>query len=126
MMQQLYKTEKIFRIANPNNTTSKYIINKRMVDDKTGEVNKFNDITVGKYDVVVVTGSTLPTNRYAQLELYMDAYKNGVIDRQEVLKKTEVFDMEGVMQRTDAIGRMEAQIKQQQEELRNLNQILIK
>tara|TARA_R100000353_G_scaffold4149_1_gene6216 strand:- start:1002 stop:3089 length:2088 start_codon:yes stop_codon:yes gene_type:complete len=120
MMQQLYKTEKIFRIANPNNTTSKYIINKRMVDDKTGEVSKFNDITVGKYDVVVVTGSTLPTNRYAQLELYMDAYKNGVIDRQEVLKKTEVFDMEGVMQRTDAIGRMEAQIKQQQEELKKL------
>ena len=28
--------------------------------------------------------------------------------------------MEGVMQRTDAIGRMEAQIKQQQEELKKL------
>tara|TARA_E500000305_G_scaffold109802_2_gene115780 strand:+ start:1063 stop:3162 length:2100 start_codon:yes stop_codon:yes gene_type:complete len=120
MMQQLYKTEKVFRIANPNNTTSKYMINKKMVDDKTGEINKFNDITIGKYDVIVVTGSTLPTNRYAQLELYMDAYKNGVIDRQEVLKKTEVFDMEGVMERTDAIGKMEGQIKQQQEELKKL------
>ena len=120
MMQQLYRTEKIIRIANPNNTTSKYLINKRMVDDKSGEIKKFNDITVGKYDVIVVTGSTLPTNRYAQLELYMDAYKNGVIDRQEVLKKTEVFDMEGVMQRTDAIGKMENQIKQQQEELKKL------
>ena len=120
MCQQLYKSEKLFRLINPNQTMSEYMINKRMVDDKTGEINKINDIGVGAYDVVVVTGSTLPTNRYAQLELYMDAYKNQIIDRQEVLKKTEVFDVEGVMQRTDYIGQLEQQLEQLQEQIKDL------
>ena len=91
MMQQLYTEEKTIRILKPN-----------------------------KYDVIVVTGSTLPTNRYAQLELYMDAYRNGIIDKQEVLKKTEVFDMEGVMERTDVIGQLQGQLQQAQEQIKKL------
>ena len=81
---------------------------------------EFSASGVGKYDVIVVTGSTLPTNRYAQLELYMDAYKNGIIDRNEVLKKTEVFDMEGVMQRTDMIDKLTGQLKQATTEIKKL------
>ena len=98
MMQQLYTTQKVFRLLQPNNS--------------------INDITVGKYDVVVVTGSTLPTNRMAQLEMYMDAYEKGIIDKQEVLKKTEVFDMEGVMQRTDLIQQLQQQIQQATETIK--------
>jgi hypothetical protein len=119
MMQQLYKEEKIIRLLKPNNSMSEYVINKRLYDDK-GNTKILNDIGVGKYDVVVVTGSTLPTNRYAQLELYMDAYKNGIIDKQEVLKKTEVFDMEGVMQRTDMIAQLQQQVQQAGEQIKKL------
>ena len=121
LMQQLYQTEKIIRVAQPNNSLTEYAINKKLFDDKTNEVTIFNDIAVGKYDVVIVTGSTLPTNRYAQLELYMDAYKNGIIDKQEVLKKTEVFDMEGVLQRTDLIAQLQQQLQQSQEQIKKLS-----
>ena len=121
MCQQLYKSEKLFRLINPNNSMSEFMINKRMVDDKSGEIRILNDIGVGAYDVIVVTGSTLPTNRYAQLELYMDAYKNGIIDRMEVLKKTEVFDIEGVLQRTDTIGKLEQQLEQAEEQIKELS-----
>ena len=120
LMQQLYSIEKTFRVVNPNNSMSEYVINKRLYDDKTGELQVFNDITVGMYDVVVVSGSTLPTNRYAELEFYMDAYQKGLVDRQEVLKKTEVFDIEGVMQRTDEIQKLQSMVKQQQEEIKSL------
>ena len=120
LIQQLYTTEKIFRIVQPNNSMNKYIINKRLVDDKTGEIKIMNDITIGKYDVIVVSGSTLPSNRYAELEFYMDAYQKGIIDRQEVLKKTEVFDMEGVMQRTDMIAQLQQALQQSQEETKRL------
>jgi TolA-binding protein len=91
-----------------------------MFDEKTQEIKVINDITVGKYDVVVVTGSTLPTNRMAQLEMYMDAYKNGIIDKQEVLKKTEVFDMEGVLQRTDLIQQLQSQLSQATETIKQM------
>ena len=120
MMQQLYTTEKIFRVVQPNNTTSEYMINKRMYDDKSQEIEVMNDITIGKYDVVVVAGSTLPTSRYAELEFYMDAYAKGLIDQQEVLKKTEIFDMEGVMQRTDMIGQLQSQLQQAMEQIKSL------
>ena len=120
LMQQLYTSRKIFRVIQPNNSMSEYVINKKLVDDKTGEIKVMNDITIGKYDVIVVTGSTLPSNRYAELEFYMDAYQKGLIDRQEVLKKTEVFDMEGVLQRIDMIAQLQQQVKAQEEQIKKL------
>ena len=120
LMQQLYTTQKIFRVIQPNNSLNEMVINKKLVDDKTGEIQVVNDITVGKYDVVYVSGSTLPTNRYAELEFYMDAYSKGLIDRQEVLKKTEVFDMEGVLERIDVINQLQQQLKGLEEQNKQL------
>ena len=67
-----------------------------------------------------MSGSTLPSNRYAELEFYMDAYQKGIIDKQEVLKKTEVFDMEGVMERTDIIQQLQQQLEGAQEQIKQL------
>jgi len=120
LMQELYQAEKIVRIVQPNNSLSEVAINKKLYDDKTGEVSVINDISRGSFDVVVVTGSTLPTNRYAQLEMYMDAYEKGIIDKKEVLKKTEVFDMEGILERTDIVGQLQGQVKQQEEQIKKL------
>ena len=120
LMQQLYTTRKIFRVVQPNNSLSEYVINKQLVDDKSNEIEVVNNITVGRYDVVYVAGSTLPSNRYAELEFYMEAYKNGIIDKQEVLKKTEVFDMEGVLQRTDIIAQLQGQLEQAGEQIKKL------
>ena len=120
LMQQLYTTRKVFRVVQPNNSLSEYMLNKKLVDDKTGEIQIINNITIGKYDVIVVAGSTLPTNRYAELEFYMDAFAKGLIDRQEVLKKTEVFDIEGVMQRMDTIAQLQQQLQSSQEQIKKL------
>ena len=120
LMQQLYTTQKIFRVVQPNNSLSEYVINKKLVDDKSEEIQIVNDIGVGLYDIIVVAGSTLPTNRYAELEFYMDAYAKGLIDRQEVLKKTEVFDIEGVMERTDTIAQLQQQLQSASEEIKKL------
>jgi len=120
LMQQLYQEEKVIRLVQPNNTTSEYLINKNYYDDFTDSIQKFNDIGIGSYDAVIVTGSTLPTNRYAQLELYMDAYRNGLIDKEEVLKKTEIFDVEGVLMRTDTIEQLQSQLQGAQEQIKKL------
>jgi hypothetical protein len=120
LMQQLYQAEKVVRIVQPNNSLTEFAINKRLYDDKSGELEVVNDISRGTYDVIVVTGSTLPTNRYAQLEMYMDAYEKGVIDKTEVLKKTEVFDIEGVMSRTDMVMQLQAQAKESEKKIKEL------
>ena len=118
--QQLYKKEKVFRIVQPNNSMTEYVVNKRLYDDKSNEISIFNDLSVGCYDIVLVAGSTLPTNRYAELEFYMEAYKMGIVDRQEVLKKTEVFDAPGVLQRVDEVGKLQQALKQSQDMIKKL------
>ena len=120
LMQQLYTTRKVFRVVNPNNSLSEFTINMQLVDDKTNEVKIFNDITIGKYDVICVAGSTLPSNRYAELEFYKDAFQMGLIDRKEVLKKTEVFDAEGVEKRMDTITKLNQALQGAQQEIKKL------
>ena len=110
----------MIRLLQPNNSLTEYTINKRIYDDKGDVVETLNNVSKGKYDVILVPGSTLPTNRYAQLEMYMDAYKNGIIDRIEVLKKTEVFDIEGVLKRTDEVDNLKQQLEQAQENIKKL------
>ena len=44
----------------------------------------------------------------------------GLIDRQEVLKKTEVFDAEGVQQRMDVIAKLQQSLQGAQEQIKKL------
>ena len=120
LCQEHYTIRKTFRIVQPNNSMTEYAINNKMYDDKSGEISTINDITKGSYDITVVSGSTLPNNRYMELELYMEAYKNGLIDNVEVLKKTDIFDMEGVLERSDMTNQLKGMVQQQQEEIKRL------
>jgi len=120
MAQEHYTIRKVFRVVQPNNSMSEFAINSRMYDDKSGEIKTLNDISKGKYDLFVRAGSTLPSNRYMELELYMDAYRNQIIDNVEVLKKTDVFDTEGVLQRTSYIQQLEQTVQQMDEKIKTL------
>jgi len=119
--QELYGMEKIVRIIQPNNSMTEYAINQRLYDEYGNVIDVVNDLSRAKYDVIIVSGSTLPSNRYAQLDFYMEAYQAGIIDKREVLKKTEVFDYEGVMQRTDEIAQLQAALEEAQNKIKELS-----
>lgn len=121
MMQQLYTEEKVIRLINPDGTIQRSVINEPMYEDYTMAIHgKLNDITVGKYDIIIASGSTLPSNRWAQFEYYMELYKAGVIDQEELLKKTEVVDVEGVLDRHSIINQLQGQLSQAEEEIKKL------
>ena len=120
-IQQLYTEQKMIRIVNPNNSITEFMVNQRLYDDKTKEIKAIeNNIAVGQYDVKILVGSTLPSNRYAELELHMSAYQNGLIDKQEVLKKTDIYDIEGVLQRFGEIAQLSGQLEQATEHIKKL------
>jgi hypothetical protein len=50
----------------------------------------------------------------------MNLYEKGIIDQQEVLKQTEVADTEGVLKRTSIINQLQAQVQQQEEQIKEL------
>jgi hypothetical protein len=118
--RSVYREEKIIRIVEPNNAITEVSMNSIKYDELGREIAKFNDISQGQYDVIVVSGSTLPSNRYAQMEYYMEMYKNGLIDQVEVLKKSEMVDAEGVLERIGYIRQLESQMQQLQEEVKKL------
>ena len=116
-----YTYKKSIRIVQPNNDITEFTINKRMYSDKTKELQSIqNDIGIGQFDIRVIGNSTLPSNRYGELDLYMAAYQQGIIDRVEVLKKTDIFDKEGVLQRIDDLQKLQQMVQQQEEMIKKL------
>tara|TARA_A100001391_G_scaffold339_2_gene777 strand:- start:5763 stop:7763 length:2001 start_codon:yes stop_codon:yes gene_type:complete len=117
-----YTFEKSFRIVQPNNDITEFTINNRLYDDKKKEILTIqNDITSGQFDVRIMAGSTMPSNKYAEYQMYMEAYQLGLIDKVEALKKTEIYDKEGVLQRTGEVQRLQSIIGQLQDQIKELS-----
>jgi len=116
-----YTFQKTFRVVQPNNDLNEFTINE-LYDDKSNEiVSMQNDITLGQYDIRVIGNSTLPSNRWGEWSVYMEAYQNGLIDRTEALKKTEIFDKQGVMERISEISQLQQQLQQAQAQIKELS-----
>ena len=78
-------------------------------------------MVIGQYDIRIIGNSTMPSNKWGEWNIYMEAYQAGLIDRTEALKKTEIFDKEGVMQRTDIINQLQQQLQGAQEQIKKLS-----
>jgi len=119
LMQQIYTEEKVIRLVQPNGLEKEERFNFFKEMDN-GDVMRFHDVTLGRYDVKVVSGSTLPTNRMAMLNTYMQMYQAGLIDQVEVLKKSELVDIDGVLARSGQAAQMAQQMQMLQEELKKV------
>ena len=117
-----YNYQKTFRIVQPNNDIDEYTVNKRLLDDKSKELLQIeNDITNNRFDIRVIGNSTMPSNKWGEWNIYMEAYKAGLIDRVEALKKTDIFDKQGVLQRTDVINQLQQQLEGANKQIKKLN-----
>jgi len=117
-----YKFQKTFRIVQPNNDITEFSVNMRLYDDKSQAIGAVeNDITIGQHDIRIISGSTLPSNKVAEYNMYLDAYKLGLVDDVEVLKKSEIFDKEGVLQRKGKMAQMANYISQLENQVKKLS-----
>ena len=121
LIQATYTSMKVLRLLQPNHKPKEIKINEPVYDDISGQfLGKLNDVTVGKYDVLVVSGSTLPSNRYARFEYYMELYKSGIIDQIEVLKQTDVANVEDVLNRSSKMSQLTRQVEGQSKQIKDL------
>ena len=121
LSKEHYKFEKTFKIVQPNNDLTEFTVNNRMYDDKTSELMSIqNDLTLGQHDIRIISGSTLPSNKVAEYNMYLEAYKLGLVDDVEVLKKSEIFDKEGVLQRKSQISQLKSYVAQLEDQVKNL------
>ena len=116
-----YTYKKMFRLNSANNDMTEAMVNT--YDDKTGAILdiKKERHNLGQHDLRIEPGSTLPTNKWAELGVYMEAYQMGIVDKFEVLKKNpEIFDKESIMRRTEEKALLQRQIQAMEEQIKNL------
>ena len=117
-----YNFQKTFKIVQPNNDINEYTVNKRLYDDKSKELQTIeNDVSVGQFDIRVIGNSTMPSNKWGEWEVYMQAYQSGLIDKVEALKKTDIFDKEGVLSRTDQIQQLQQALQGAQQQIKKVS-----
>ena len=116
-----YTYKKIFRLAQPNNNITEVMAN--FYTDVSGAVLdlKKDRHILDQHDIRIEPGSTMPSNKYAELSVFLEAFQMGIVDRYEVLKKNpEIFDKEGIMRRTEEKQLMQQQMQAMQEQIKNL------
>ena len=117
-----YNFQKTFKIVQPNNDINEFTVNKRLYDDKSKELQFIeNDVSVGQFDIRVIGNSTMPSNKWGEWEVYMQAYQSGLIDKVEALKKTDIFDKEGVLSRTDQIQQLQQALQGAQQQIKKVS-----
>jgi len=121
LIQQSYSPMKVLRVVGETNETIKRsLANDMVMDEFTGRVKSFNDVTVGKYDLIVADGTTMPTNRMAMAQMMQDFYQLGLVDKEEVWKRLDIPDIEELRSRMSEQAQMSSQIAQLQDTLKNL------
>ena len=121
MSKQHYTYKKYFRVGQANNDLTEVTVN--LYDDITQTVIDIqkDKNNIEQHDIRIVAGSTLPTSKYAELNVYLEAYQLGIVDKIEVLKKNpEIFDKEGILQRVNDMEQLQsvnAQLSQQIKDL---------
>jgi len=116
-----YTYKKMFRLNSANNDMTEAMVN--YYDDKTGAILdiKKERHNLGQHDIRIEPGSTLPTNKWAELGVYMEAFQMGIVDKVEVLKKNpEIFDKEAILRRTDEKNQLMQQVQAMEEQIKNL------
>tara|TARA_R110000824_G_scaffold112386_3_gene261529 strand:- start:96 stop:1646 length:1551 start_codon:yes stop_codon:yes gene_type:complete len=111
--QTLYTAEKVFRLVQPNalQNDKEVVINKMQYNDLGEEIGMFNDYAAGKFDIRVITGATLPINRWAYLNELKEMMQLGVIDDVALLAETDIKNKEQIAERKSMLAQLQSQLE---------------
>ena len=119
--QATYSAHKRFRIIQPNaiQEGKTQEINVPIYNDMGEAIGKSLDISSLKFDVKIVSGSTLPVNRWAYLEELKQLMQLGVVDDIAVLAETDIKNKENIVQRKSLYAQLQGQLGQMQEAVKD-------
>ena len=121
--QAVYKTNKVFRIVQPNalQEQKEVEINVPIFNDMGEAIGKWNDYGSAKFDVKIVAGSTLPVNRWAYLAEMKELMKLGAVDDLAVLAETDIKDKTAIAKRKSLYQQLQNSVRQLQEQVKDKN-----
>ena len=121
LVQRHYTERKVIRLLQPTGRYNEIEINSPVYEQYSGRLlHRINDVSIGAYDLIVASGSTLPSNRMIRMEYFMKLYAQNLIDQYEVLKNVDEVDAEGVMERMGLLNQLQGQLEALSEEVKKL------
>ena len=118
----VYTERKIIRILKPNNMKKEIAFNDEQKDEFTGATKIVNDLTISKYDVKIVSGSMLPTNKMARSQYFMDLYEKQILrDPTPILRESEIPDVEEIIAKQDQLNQTQQLLAQAQDQIKKLS-----
>jgi len=119
--QVVYTANKVFRIVQPNAIQEEKTaeINIPIYNDMGEAIGKWKDYAAAKFDVRIISGSTLPVNRWAYLAELKELLQQGVIDDVAVLAETDIRNKEQIVQRKSLYAQLSGQVQQLSEAVKD-------
>ena len=119
--QSVYTANKRFRIIQPSaiQEQREVEINIPIYNDMGQAIGKSMDISSIKYDIRIISGSTLPINRWAYLEELKQLLQMGVVDDIAVLAETDLKNKENIIKRKSLYSQLQSQLGSLQEALKD-------
>ena len=119
--QATYTANKRFRIIQPSaiQEGKEAEVNIPIYNDMGEAIGKSMDISAYKFDIRIVSGSTLPVNRWAYLEELKQLMQLGVVDDIAVLAETDLKNKDKIVQRKSLYAQLQGQLGQLQEALKD-------
>ena len=119
--QSVYTANKVFRIVQPNAIQSEkeVEINIPIYNDYGEAIGKWKDYATAKFDIRVISGSTLPVNRWAYLAELKELMAQGIIDDVAVLAETDIRDKEQILKRKSLYAQLQGQVQQLSEAVKD-------
>jgi hypothetical protein len=90
LVQQYYTEERVIRLVggNPNQPDFR-IVNQEIIDNMGNSV-RINDVTVGRYDIEIGVGSTMPINKSRLFQEVTQLYQLQIVSGKTVLENSSL------------------------------------
>jgi len=118
--QHVYKIHKVFRVVSETGF-KEYEINVPIFNDIGDIIDKMYDYETLKFDIRVVSNSTLPTNKEAEEGRWIELQEKGITDDVETIKHIQgIDDKEALMKRKSVYSQQAGQIESLDGEVKKL------
>ena len=119
--QSTYQIDKVFRIVQPeagqtpDEQEKEIRINIPVYNDYGQAIGKWMDYSSARFDVRIVSGATMPVNRWALLEEYFRWFQSGLIDDVAMVAETDIRNKKQLLQRKSLYSQLQQQVQSMQE-----------
>ncbi len=113
MIPMVYTEQKVIRILRPNYRGIKEVMFNTPQMNENGEVEILNDLSVERYDIQVISGSMLPTNKMQRREEKLRLYEIGMLkDPRWYIEDMDMPNVDEVLEGENKINQLESQLQQ--------------